>query len=224
MTSKDLKLMAGKMVLNSVYSESAKKQLFNFIATESNDTQIKSLVVDGKIANIAEDAKQIVNERFNNMVEVGMIEILENTLTFMKIARDTICEYLETLGHPEEAVIEMQNFVLKEATDYQVMSMLMEKGLPDEQENLEEEYNLFESFNQTAGTNFIPLSEFEVSSSQLTILVEADTPKIIALKKQVNKNVNMMNRWAKTKGPKADARKAKIQGNLASHVLVRCGV
>jgi len=217
MTSKDLKLLAGGMVLESDYSESAKKQLFNFIAEEASEIQIKSLIIDGKMVKIAEDAKQIVNERFENLVENGMIEILEDTLTFMGIARETLCEYLETLGHPEEALEEMTNFVLNEATDYQVMSMLMDKGLPEEDQNLEEEYNLYETFNQAAGTNFVPLTEFEVSSSQLDLLTEAsakETPRMKALKGQVDKNMAMFRKWAKTKGPKADARKAQIKSTL----------
>jgi len=216
MTSKDLKLMAGEMILESDYSESAKKQLFNFVATEANDIQIKSLMIDGKMVKIAEDAEQIINERFENMLENGMIEVLEDTLTFMGIARETICEHLETLGHPEEALNEMKNFVLKEATDYQVMSMLMDNGLPDEDQNLKEEYNLFDTFNQAAGTYFVPLSEFEISSSQL-ILIEAapkDSPRIIALKKQIDSKIDMAKRWTKTKGPKADERKAEIQKSL----------
>jgi len=217
MTSKDLKLLAGEMVLESDYSDSAKKQLFNFIAEEANEIQIKSLMIDGKMTKIAEDAVQIIDKRFENMVENGMVEILEDTLTFMGIARETLCEYLETLGHPEEALDEMTNFVLKEATDYQVMSMLMDKGLPEEDQNLEEEYNLYEAFNQSAGTNFVPLTEFEVSSSQLDILTEAapkETPRMKALKGQVDKNIAIFQKWAKTKGPKADARKAQIQGTL----------
>lgn len=217
MTSKDLKLLAGEMVLESTYSKSAKKQLFNFIANEANDIQIKSLMIDGKMSQIAEDAVEIVNERFENMLENGMIEVLEDTLTFMGIARETLCEYLESLGHPEEALNEMINFVLKEATDYQIMSMLMDKGLPEENQNLEEEYKLFEDFNKSAGTNFMPLSEFEISSSQLGILFEAappDTPRMAALKNQVDKQMDLARKWAKTKGPKADARKAQIKQSL----------
>ena len=68
MTSKDLKLLAGYLVMESDYSDSAKKQLLNFIK-EATDYQIKTFILDDTIEKLDEDSFDIIDKRFNVIEE-----------------------------------------------------------------------------------------------------------------------------------------------------------
>jgi hypothetical protein len=164
MTSKDIKLLAGNIVFESEYSDFAKKQLLNFIANEATDHQIKTLILDGNIETIAEDAENIVDKRFDIVTDGAVSEIVEDTVAFLTIGRETICEFIESQGYEEDQLNEMNNFIMNETTDYQIMSMLTDDVLPDEDSNPMVETMLFESLNMATGTNFIPLSEYGISS------------------------------------------------------------
>lgn len=61
---KKLRLRAGKIVVESKLSKSAKLQLINFIQKEATDAQIKALLMDGKIVQLDEQSEEIVNARF----------------------------------------------------------------------------------------------------------------------------------------------------------------
>lgn len=66
MNSKDLKIVAGSFITESKLTKESKKQLLNFIQHEACDHQIMALMLDGKIAKLDEQSKQIVEERFSN--------------------------------------------------------------------------------------------------------------------------------------------------------------
>ncbi len=59
-----LRVFTGAIVIESKLSKSAKLQLLNFIQKEASDVQIKSLLMDGEITGLDEQAKEIVNARF----------------------------------------------------------------------------------------------------------------------------------------------------------------
>lgn len=61
---KQLRLIAGQIVVESKLSSPAKMQLINFIKEQATDTQVKALLLDGKVVKLDEEAEQIVNERF----------------------------------------------------------------------------------------------------------------------------------------------------------------
>ena len=63
---KNLRLLAGSIIVESKLSRSAKQQLLNFIKEEASDVQIKVLLMDGKITQLDKDAENIANERFKN--------------------------------------------------------------------------------------------------------------------------------------------------------------
>ena len=67
---KQLRLIAGTIVVESKLSSSAKLQLLNFIKEEASDAQIKALLMDGEIQNLDEQAEQIVEQRWE-LSEVG---------------------------------------------------------------------------------------------------------------------------------------------------------
>lgn len=66
---KQLKIIAGAIVVESKLSKGAKLQLLNFIQNEATDIQVKALLLDGKIVNdIDEQIEQIIEARFRNYI------------------------------------------------------------------------------------------------------------------------------------------------------------
>ena len=63
---KKLRIFAGKVVVGSKLSKSAKLQLLNFIQNEATDSQVKALLMDGEITGLDKQAEEIVNVRFEN--------------------------------------------------------------------------------------------------------------------------------------------------------------
>lgn len=68
---KGLRLYAAEAVIYSKMSKPAKLQMLEFIQHEATDSQIKALLLDGKIVYLDEQAEEIVNERFENITEGG---------------------------------------------------------------------------------------------------------------------------------------------------------
>jgi hypothetical protein len=63
---KKLRLFAGAVIAESGMSKQAKLQLLNFVKEEASDSQVKALLMDGKIVDLDEQAEEIVNDRFKN--------------------------------------------------------------------------------------------------------------------------------------------------------------
>jgi hypothetical protein len=61
---KNIRFVAAEFVVFSDLSKEAKLQLLNFIQSEATDSQVKALILDGKIVKLDEQAEEIVNERF----------------------------------------------------------------------------------------------------------------------------------------------------------------
>jgi len=61
---KQLRIMAGAIVMESKLSKVAKLQMLNFIRKEATIPQIKVLLMDGEIVTLDEQAEEIVNARF----------------------------------------------------------------------------------------------------------------------------------------------------------------
>lgn len=140
--SKKLKVMAGQVVKESNYSVSAKKQLLNFIINEANDSQLKALILDGNIEKLDEDAIDIVNRRFD----------LNSNLTeeynlFIKMAKEELCNNIGENISDYNAYDDSINFIMNEASNYQILSMFLEGNLPEETSNTEKESSLNETVN-----------------------------------------------------------------------------
>jgi len=86
MKSSDLKIAAGLYIKESKLSKEAKLQLFNFIQHEASDSQIKALLLDGKVVYLDEQAEAVVNDRFqaqeNELREAGVIGNVLGILMF----------------------------------------------------------------------------------------------------------------------------------------------
>jgi len=163
MTKKDLKLMASDIIIESEYPKSTKKQLLNFLK-EADEVKIKSLILDGKIEEIAEDAIDIVNKRFDIMFENMTQENIEETQEFLTIGREIICETLESEIDDPKIFEKTINFVINEASDYQILSMLMEDKLP-ENDDIDKYTILIENLNELAGTTFV--SEQNINKKEI---------------------------------------------------------
>lgn len=157
--AKELKLLAGNIIKESDYSISAKKQLLKFLMYEADENQIKSLILDGTIERLEEDAIGIVNKRFDNVIDSTIKESIEDTSDFINIGREVICDILESQIEDPIQFEKSINFIINEASDYQILSMIIEETIPDELNNSQKEIHLIESLNEFSGVNFIPISE-----------------------------------------------------------------
>jgi len=145
MTQKELKLMAGNTIKESEHSISAKKQLLNFVIDEANDSQLKALILDGKIVNgLEEDAIEIIDRRFYIILEKANQEGIEEVKEFIEAGKDCLCKIMELDCEDMSKFEGIINFIVNEASDYQVLSMLFEEYLPEETSNPEKELHLYE--------------------------------------------------------------------------------
>jgi hypothetical protein len=95
MTSKNLKLLSGYLVMESDSSDSAKKQLLNFIK-DANVYQLKAFILNDEIENLDEDSYNIIEKRFN---------ILENEVFQELDEFETITEDVETVAKAALATV-----------------------------------------------------------------------------------------------------------------------
>jgi len=68
---KQLRIITGRIVIETKLSKLAKLQLLNFIKEEATDSQVKALLMDGKIVKLDEQSENIVNDRFP-LSEIGV--------------------------------------------------------------------------------------------------------------------------------------------------------
>lgn len=66
MDSKNLKIFAGSIVVESKLSKATKLQLLNFIQKEATNYQVMVLLLDGKIVELDKQAEHVVEDRFKN--------------------------------------------------------------------------------------------------------------------------------------------------------------
>jgi len=59
-----LKIIAGSVVVESKLSKPAKLQMITWLEEEATEAQLKAFLLDGSIAQLDEQAEQIVNDRF----------------------------------------------------------------------------------------------------------------------------------------------------------------
>lgn len=65
MTEKEiLQLICGKMVVASKLTKEAKLQMLEYVQHQASESQLKLLLLDGKIAKLDEQTEAIVNDRF----------------------------------------------------------------------------------------------------------------------------------------------------------------
>ena len=83
-----------------------------------------------------------------------------NSILFMTSARQAV-SYLVGISETADMdhIVGMQDFIMNEATDYQVMSLVMTGEVPDEKFNLEEEETLFDMFRDNILENFSAVKE-----------------------------------------------------------------
>jgi len=162
---KELKKLAGNTVMESDYSNSAKKQLLSFILNEASEEQLKVLILDCDIEKLDEDAKKFVNKRFDIIKE-------EEFKDFIYIIKEDLCddmkehqtqEMIEEQDYDLEMYEQITNFIVNEASDYQVLSMFFEGILPDETSNVEKEISLCEMAQNVAKDK--NLNEFIITGS-----------------------------------------------------------
>jgi len=65
-TNKWLRLISASIVVESKVSKTGKLKLLNFIKEQASDSQIKALLLDGRIVALDKQSEEIVNSRFKN--------------------------------------------------------------------------------------------------------------------------------------------------------------
>lgn len=93
---KQLRIIAGQMIVESKLSKMSKMQLLNFIKEEASDAQIKALLMDGKICRLDEQAEQIVNDRFE-LSEAGG-KVAQARKTFFSTVNSPVGQYASAAG------------------------------------------------------------------------------------------------------------------------------
>lgn len=100
-----------------------------------------------KDVGFATNSNYLFEER--NKIMSTLSHDLKESITFMSIARETAASILEANGATEDLV----SYVLNEASDYQIMSLLVNEKMPEEKYNLEEEMKVFDQFKQIVAEN-----------------------------------------------------------------------
>jgi hypothetical protein len=102
---------------------------------------------------------------------------IKDSLLFLKICRNTICEMYDNK--------ELNHFILNEASDYQIMNVIINNEIPTEKYNITKENQLWEQFQDLIYENnnslykliveMGPISHYNLSSSKkfLQFLKEA---------------------------------------------------
>ena len=80
---KQLRIIAGGIVIESKLSKQAKTQMINFIQKEATDAQVKALLMDGNIVQLDEQAEDIVNDRFKISEAGGRVAKLRKSYSSM---------------------------------------------------------------------------------------------------------------------------------------------
>lgn len=169
MNINDLKLFAGNTITESDMSTESKKQMLQFIIKEANEAQLKSIVLDKKIVTLDEGVKDVINARFDNYLENLYEQVSNDSINFSLSAREAIVSCLETSNLPETELKESTNFILKEASDYQIACMLFEEDFTKEY-SPEKEVELFEAISFQTGEKIIPIFE----SKEITTYLSED--------------------------------------------------
>jgi len=90
------------------------------------------------------------------MFQVNEVNTSESIL-FLGCARVTLSEMIKASLVKEKK--ELSSFVLNEASDYQIMSLLVEGELPDKKSDIFEEERLFDDLKDLITNNYLELSE-----------------------------------------------------------------
>ncbi len=139
MTNKQLKLLAANIINESeLLSNKSKIQYLRFI-NEADKTQLKSFILDGKINILDYESKIIVENRFENYLNIEKVE-------FLNYCRESICDFMET-KYDGKKLENVNNFIMNEATDYQILTILVEDDLSEEKYNYEKEKKLIEQMD-----------------------------------------------------------------------------
>jgi hypothetical protein len=118
MESNDLKITAGSFIVDSELSKLAKLQMLNFIQHEASNHQLMSLLLDGEIVELDEQAEQIIEDRFK-IQEVNIIGTQVNSSAVMSRCLNTKCKGLKGVAYKicdGNCGIQSFLFIIKEYT------------------------------------------------------------------------------------------------------------
>ena len=96
-----------------------------------------------------------------------------DSVLFLLSARTTLKEMIELSD--VESKDQLKEFIIKEASDYQVMSLLVDGVLPEEKENIISEGVLFSRMKEQIVRNYSSISELVEPSLLNNIIFEVDT-------------------------------------------------
>jgi hypothetical protein len=97
---------------------------------------------------------------------MGTTHKISDTLAFLTIARKVIYELIEESSFSRENLVSVRNFILNEASDYEIMSILLDGNLPLTKYDLVMESVCYNKLKKTYGAkfDFVPLSLYNLSS------------------------------------------------------------
>jgi len=187
----ELKTLAGKTIVESSLSPFSKKQMLKFVLKEADESQVKALVLDKEITtSLNGQDKRIINERFDSYINKLTDNIITESINFSLSCRE-ILEASLLDGTPEE-IQEMKKFVLNEATDLQILDMIINEKFELTSYSKEDEEKLYKQASYAMGSEIVPVF---TEGNVLQYLSEAES---LAPRKEV-----------KPKGPPIDMKKNK---------------
>ena len=95
---KQLRILAGEMVVGSKLSKAAKLQMINFIQKEATDAQVKVLLMDGEIVQLDKQAEEIVNDRFDDSEMINELVLMGADIVIGALVAASIVAYKRFLS------------------------------------------------------------------------------------------------------------------------------
>jgi hypothetical protein len=182
--------------LKTLYSDRSNKNSKTFDSLDDNPNQEK---LYGEILREVDthefDDEELQHESSSNNEDTGS---LYDSVLFLIFARESLVYAIE--NNPDLSKTdkkEIKNFVLKEATDYEILSLLVENKVPEKRNDFNLEYNLtnllnkffYENnniFTQNIGVlKLVPLSIYGISSQPKDIKFISENESKIVLEKKL---------------------------------------
>ena len=100
---------------------------------------------------------------------------LSDSILFLSSAREALKRTIDVSEMLKIDKVESSNFIMNEASDYEIMSLLMNEELPTQKYNLEEEYSLFDQLKLMVVENYSYLNESIEAQDLFSIINEVNS-------------------------------------------------
>jgi Arc/MetJ-type ribon-helix-helix transcriptional regulator len=100
---------------------------------------------------------------------------LRESLQFLIVCRETLCHVVDMSSHTDNQKRDTKNFLRNEASDYQIMSLIVRGELPDQKYNIVDELLIFDELKDTLADNASIVAKVLDENTFVTFLTEVDS-------------------------------------------------